>query len=178
MFAGEHICKLDEKGRFVLPPPMREILESQGKRLVYLKGSDSCLWAYAQPEWSRILEQGRADLDEDESRLFMHHVVSEMTVADIDKGGRVLIPGKMRKHLNLDVDVERTGTKIKFGKKIEVVGRETTYSEPSKSLAQHEIVLIGLYQKLELWSLSSWSNYLASNEEKLESAQARFLEFL
>ena len=38
MFAGEHICKLDEKGRFVLPPPMREILESQGKRLVYLKG--------------------------------------------------------------------------------------------------------------------------------------------
>ena len=84
----------------------------------------------------------------------------------------------MRKHLNLDVDVERTGTKIKFGKKIEVVGRETTYSEPSKSLAQHEIVLIGLYQKLELWSLSSWSNYLASNEEKLESAQARFLEFL
>ena len=146
MFSGEHICKLDEKGRFILPLPMREILENQGKRLVYLKGPESCLWAYGNHEWTRILEQSRAGLDEEESRLFMHHVVSEMTMSDIDKGGRVLIPGKMRKHLNLDVD--------------------------------QEVVLIGLYQKLEVWSPSAWRYYLKVNEEKLESAQTRFMELL
>ena len=146
MFAGEHICKLDEKGRFILPQPMREILENQGKRLVYLKGPESCLWAYTHPEWTRILEQTRTALDDDESRLFMHEVVSEMTISDVDKGGRVLIPGKMRKHLNLDFDPE--------------------------------IVLIGLYQKLELWSPSAWRHYLKVNQEKLESAQTRFMELL
>lgn len=146
MFAGEHFCKLDEKGRFILPQPMREVLDNQGKRLVYLKGPESCLWAYTHPEWTQILEKSRAGLDEEESRLFMHHIVSEMTMSDVDKGGRVLIPGKMRKHLNLDID--------------------------------QEVVLIGLYQKLEMWSPSAWRHYLKVNEEKLESAHTRFMELL
>jgi len=147
MFAGEHICKLDEKGRFILPQPVREIVENQGKRLVYLKGSESCVLAYTHPEWTRILEQSRTGLDEGEARLFMHYVVSEMTMADVDKGGRVLIPGKMRKHLNLD-DIDQ------------------------------DIVLIGLYRKLEVWSPSAWRHYLKVNEEKLESAHTRFMELL
>ena len=88
MFAGEPVCKLDEKGRFILPQPMREILENHGKRLVYLKGPESCLWAYTHPEWTRILEQSRAGLDEEESRLFMHHIVSEMTMSDVDYDDR------------------------------------------------------------------------------------------
>lgn len=146
MFAGEHICKLDEKGRFILPQPMREIIDNQGKRLVYLKSPESFLWAYTLPQWTQILEKKRADLDEEESRLFMHRIVSEMTMSDVDKGGRVLIPGKMRKHLNLDID--------------------------------QEVVLIGLYQKIEVWSPSAWRHYLKVNEEKMESAETRFMESL
>ncbi len=146
MFAGVHTCKLDEKGRFILPQSMREIIDGQGNRLVYLKGPESCLWAYTHPEWTQILEKKRADLDDEESRLFMHLIVSEMTMSDVDKGGRVLIPGKMRKQLNLDVD--------------------------------QEVVLVGLYQKIEMWNPSEWRRYLKVNEEKMESAEMHFTEGL
>ncbi len=146
MFCGEHICKLDEKGRFIFPQPMREILEDQGKRLVYLKGPEYRLAAYSHPEWTKILEKSQEGLDEQQSRLFMHHIVSEMTMADLDKGGRLLIPGKMRKHLNLDLD--------------------------------QEVVLIGLYHKIEIWNPSAWRRYLTVNEESFEIAEARFMELL
>ena len=29
MFAGEYLCKLDEKGRFIIPSPIRERLEAK-----------------------------------------------------------------------------------------------------------------------------------------------------
>ena len=31
MFSGEYSCKLDEKGRFLLPAPIRELLCPDGK---------------------------------------------------------------------------------------------------------------------------------------------------
>ncbi|MGH8652061.1 MAG: cell division/cell wall cluster transcriptional repressor MraZ, partial [Gammaproteobacteria bacterium] len=34
MFAGEYLCKLDEKGRFIVPSPMREWLETEGNGVV------------------------------------------------------------------------------------------------------------------------------------------------
>jgi MraZ protein len=52
------------------------------------------------------LKQTRAKLDEEQSRLFMHFVVSETATSEIDKAGRILIPGKLRKHINLADDQE------------------------------------------------------------------------
>ena len=47
MFAGEYLCKLDEKGRFIVPPPMRERLEAEGNGVVFLKGPEQSLWIYS-----------------------------------------------------------------------------------------------------------------------------------
>ena len=35
MFAGQYHCKLDEKGRFIVPSPIREHLESEGDRVIF-----------------------------------------------------------------------------------------------------------------------------------------------
>ena len=51
MFAGEYLCKVDEKGRFIVPPPIREQLETEGTGVVFLKGPEQSLWIYSSTEW-------------------------------------------------------------------------------------------------------------------------------
>ena len=97
MFAGEYLCKVDEKGRFIVPSPIREQIESGGQAVVFLKGPEQSLLIYSTKEWQQVLERTKTSLDEDQSRLFMHFVVSEAGTSELDKAGRILIPGRLRK---------------------------------------------------------------------------------
>ncbi len=146
MFAGEYLCKLDEKGRFLLPGPMRERLESEGNAVVFLKGTEPSLWMYSTAEWERVLERTRTKLDEDQSRLFMHFVVSEAGTSDVDKTGRVLIPGRLRKMIPVEDDLE--------------------------------VVLIGLYNRLEIWNPAEWRRYLSQTEDKYEQQVSKIFNLL
>jgi MraZ protein len=151
MFAGEYFCRLDEKGRFLLPQPIRELIAgtvSQAERsVVFLKVAEpASLRVYPQPQWESVLQQTQAKLDEEQSRLFMHFVVSETSTSEVDKTGRILIPGKLRKHINLDDD--------------------------------QEIVLVGMYEHLELWSPSEWRRYLARTQEQHELSMSKILGLL
>lgn len=146
MFAGEYLCKVDEKGRFIVPSPIRERLEAEGNGVVFLKGPEQSLWVYSTAEWEKVLERTRAKLDEDQSRLFMHFVVSEAGTSEIDKAGRILIPGRLRKIVPVDED--------------------------------QEIILIGLYNRLEVWNPSEWRRYLARTEDKYEQNLGKILNLL
>ena len=151
MFSGEYFCKLDEKGRFLLPGPIRDLLsgglDGGEKSVVFLKIAEpSCLRAYTQSEWNNVLKQTRAKLDEEQSRLFMHFVVSETSTSELDRAGRILIPGKLRKHLNLDDD--------------------------------QEVVLVGMYEHLEVWGPSEWRRYLAKTQDRYESSMGKITDLL
>ncbi len=151
MFAGENFCKLDEKGRFLLPPYIRDLLCPEGqageKAVVFLKRSEpTCLRTYTLTEWTSVLAKTRARLDEDQSRLFMHHVVSETSTSEIDKAGRILIPGKFRKHLNLADD--------------------------------QEIVLVGMFEFLEIWNPVDWRRRLAQAEDRHEASMSKIMDIL
>jgi MraZ protein len=146
MFAGEYLCKLDEKGRFIIPPAVREKLESGTKSVVFVKGTEQAVWIYTAPEWFRLLERMKSTLDEEQSRLFMHHVVAEAGVSEIDKAGRVLIPGRLRKLIPVDED--------------------------------QEVVLVGLYERLEVWNPSEWRRYLARVENRQEESLAKIFNLL
>lgn len=146
MFAGEYLCRLDEKGRFIVPSPIREELESDGQAVVFLKGPEQALLVYSVKEWERVLERTKAKLDEDQSRLFMHFVVSEAGTSDLDKAGRVLIPGKLRKMIPVEDD--------------------------------QEVVLVGLYNRLEIWNPSEWRRYVSRSEEKYEQQLNKILNLL
>ncbi len=146
MFAGEYLCKLDEKGRFIVPTPLRERLETQGNGVVFLKGPEQALWVYSTAEWDKVLERTRTKLDEDQSRLFMHFVVSEAGTSDVDKAGRILIPGKLRKLIPLD--------------------------------DEQEIILVGLYNHLEVWNPAEWRRYVSKSEDKYEQNLSKILNLL
>ena len=151
MFSGEYFCKLDEKGRFLLPPAVRELLyESSlgiGKIVVFLKVPElASLRVYPHAEWENVLRLTRAKLDEEQSRLFMHFVVSETSTSEVDKAGRILIPGKLRKHINLDDD--------------------------------QEIVLVGMYEHLEVWGPMEWRRYVARTQERHEASMSKIMDIL
>lgn len=146
MFAGEYLCKVDEKGRFIVPSPIREQIEADGQAVVFLKGPEQSLLIYSKGEWGKVLERTKTSLDEDQSRLFMHFIVSEAGTSDIDKAGRILIPGKMRKQVPVDDD--------------------------------QEIILIGLYHRMEIWNPSEWRRYIAKTEDRYEQNMAKILNLL
>ncbi len=136
LFAGQYHCKLDEKGRFILPTPLREPLESEGERVIFVKGQDLPLSAYSAQEWDNVLTRAKRTFSEDQNRLFMHCVVAEAASSEIDKAGRILIPGRLRKVIPLEDDLE--------------------------------IVLVGMYHRLEIWNPSDWRRYLLQHSEELE----------
>jgi MraZ protein len=151
MFSGEYVCKLDEKGRFLLPSAIRDLLCPDGqvreKGVVFLKRADpTSLKAYPLSEWTNLMKQTKAKLDEEQSRLFMHFVVSETATSELDKAGRILIPGKLRKHINLTDD--------------------------------QEIVLVGMYEHLEIWEPSNWRRYLAQAENRHEVSMSKIMDLL
>lgn len=146
MFAGEYLCKVDEKGRFLVPSPIREELESQGTGVVFLKAPEQSLWLYSTSEWEKVLERTKSKLDDDQSRLFMHFVVSEAGTSEVDKTGRILIPGRLRKMVPVDED--------------------------------QEIILVGLYHRMEIWNPAEWRRYLTKTEDKYEEQLNRILNLL
>lgn len=146
MFAGQYQCKIDEKGRFIIPSPIREQIEADGDSVMFVKGQDLPLSAYSSKEWEKVLGRARETFGEDQSRLFMHYVVSEAASSDIDKAGRILIPGRFRKEIPIDDD--------------------------------QEIVLVGMYNKLEIWNPSDWRRYVMQYEEKHEQNLGKILNLL
>ncbi|MDK2745247.1 MAG: hypothetical protein NDI90_20295 [Nitrospira sp. BO4] len=146
MFAGEYLCKVDEKGRFIVPSPIREQIEAEGQAVMFLRGPEQSLLIYSTKEWEKVLERTRTSLDEDQSRLFMHFVVSEAGSSDIDKTGRILIPGRLRKLVPVDED--------------------------------QEIILVGLYHKMEIWNPSEWRRYIGRTEDRYDQNVAKILNLL
>lgn len=146
MFAGQYHCKLDEKGRFIVPTPLREQLESEGDRVIFVKGQDLPLSAYSVQEWEKVLARVKDTFNEDQSRLFMHVVVAEAATSEIDKTGRVLIPGRLRKAIPLEDDLE--------------------------------VVLVGMFHRLEIWNPSEWRRYLMKQDEQLEETIGKMLDLL
>ena len=93
-----------------------------------------------------MLDRTKAKLDEDQSRLFMHFVVSEAGTSDVDKAGRILIPGRLRKLVPVEED--------------------------------QEIILVGLYNRMEVWNPSEWRRYLSKTEDKYEQNLSKILNLL
>jgi len=146
MFAGEFPCKLDDKGRFAMPSSLREHFALPGnpemKKAVLVKSQqERCLWLFPLQHWYELLEVQRQRLTEQESRLFMHYVVSEVIEVEIDRASRVLVPRKLREETGIGEDV----------------------------------VLVGLYDRLEVWSSSTWLTHLSQLEEEHELSLSKVL---
>jgi len=102
MFMGEFQHSIDEKGRIIIPSKFRDSL---GASFIATRGLDNCLFVYPMSEWS-ILEQKLKSLPlmKSDARAFTRFFFSGATECELDKQGRVNIPGHLRDYAKLDKD--------------------------------------------------------------------------
>ncbi|MEW9667509.1 division/cell wall cluster transcriptional repressor MraZ [Ammoniphilus sp. 3BR4] len=127
MFMGEYQHNIDEKGRITIPAKFREAL---GEKFVMTRGLDKCLFVYAMDEW-KLLEAKLKSLPftRSDARAFTRFFFSGATECELDKQGRVNIPGSLRQHAHLDKDCIVLGV----SNRVEIWSRELweTYFEES-----------------------------------------------
>ena len=108
---GEYECKLDAKGRLVLPSKLKASLpETSGGELFLVKGFEPCLLLYPLVEYRKIFSK-IAGLNEFnvEFRRLQRNFFRGSTSVELDNAGRFLIPKTMLKHAGLDKDCVLVG---------------------------------------------------------------------
>ena len=114
MFMGEYKHSIDAKGRLIVPAKFRESL---GDVFVVTKGLDGCLWAFADEDWKKLEEKLRAlPLSDKEARRFSRFFLAGAGQVEVDKQGRILIPGGLREFAELEKDVTLAGV----GSRVEI----------------------------------------------------------
>ncbi|MVN78047.1 division/cell wall cluster transcriptional repressor MraZ [Hymenobacter sp. HMF4947] len=111
LLSGEYDCKLDPKGRLVLPAKVKAALpETYANQLILMRGFEPCLVLYPRSAWELIHAKVMA-LDEfnEEYRQFQRHFFRGIAEVELDSIGRFGLPGSMRRHAGLDKDAVIVG---------------------------------------------------------------------
>jgi MraZ protein len=117
-FSSEYECKLDAKGRMVLPAKIKSNLpEASGNTIVVTRGFETCLVIYPLVEWNKIFSKvsGLNEFNE-EYRNFQRNFFRGNTEIDLDNNGRFLVPKTLLKHAQIEKDAIMVG----MGNRIEV----------------------------------------------------------
>ncbi len=132
MFMGEYQHTIDPKGRVSVPAKFREAL---GENFVVTKGLDKCLFAYPKAEW-KGLEQSLRQLSftKSDSRAFARLLFSGAAEVEIDKQGRILLPGSLREHGELTKEVMIIGV----GARVEIWSKDAWLNYNETTSAQYE----------------------------------------
>ena len=106
-FTGEHECKLDAKGRLVLPSRLKSVLpEASKKSIIVRKGFESNLILYPITEFQNIYTRINS-LNEfsSEQRKLKRNLFSGISQVDFDSNGRFLIPKNMIANCGIEKEV-------------------------------------------------------------------------
>ena len=107
MFMGEYNHTIDAKGRLIIPSKFREAL---GSELVLTKGLDGCLFVFPMKEWEAFEEKLRSlPLIDKNARKFSRFFLAGASTCELDKQGRILVPGTLREFAQMDKEVVLTG---------------------------------------------------------------------
>lgn len=132
---GEYNHTIDAKGRVIVPSKFRETL---GDEFVVTKGLDGCLFVYDMHEWAVFEEKLKSlPITNKDARAFVRFFLAGAASVEVDKQGRILLPGSLRDFAALVRDVVLIGV----GSRIEIWGRErwegTASFEDMDTIAEH-----------------------------------------
>ena len=114
-FTSQYECKLDAKGRLVLPSRIKSQLpEGENQELVVRKGFEQCLIIYPLVEFKKVFSKisGLNEFNE-EYRKLQRNFLSGVVTVELDGNGRFLLPKTMLAYANIDKDVLLVGTGTK-----------------------------------------------------------------
>lgn len=117
-FTSEYECKLDAKGRLVLPSKIKGNLpDASGNELVLRRGFEPCLILYPMVEFKKIYSKisGLNEFNEEYRKLQRNFFRGNATV-ELDGTGRFLIPKLMINYAELQKEAIVVG----MGNRIEI----------------------------------------------------------
>ena len=126
-FTSEFECKLDTKGRLVLPAKIKANLpEVSSNELVLRKGFESNLTLYPMLEYKKLHNRISALSDfNPEQRRLKRMFFKSIAQVELDSAGRILIPKAMLAHAS----IEKEALLIGVGNYIEIWNPEVLENE-------------------------------------------------
>jgi MraZ protein len=105
-FLGEFECKLDAKGRLMLPSGLRKQMpEAEKDGLVVNRGFEKHLVVYSRKEWDKIMEDlGKLNPYEKKTREFIRYFTRGATELSLDAAGRILFPKALLDYAGIGAD--------------------------------------------------------------------------
>lgn len=107
MFIGEYHNRIDEKGRLAIPSKFRSEL---AEGVIVTKGLDGCLFLYSKAEWTKLAERlTTLPLTAANARAFSRHIGAGAVEDELDKQGRLILPGYLRRFAGITNQVVVAG---------------------------------------------------------------------
>ncbi|HYK76389.1 MAG TPA: division/cell wall cluster transcriptional repressor MraZ [Daejeonella sp.] len=106
-FLGEFDCKLDAKGRMVIPSGLKKQLpEAEQESLVINRGFEKHLVVYTKKEWDKITEElSKLNPYEKRNREFIRYFSRGATELTLDAASRVLLPKTLLEYAGIGSEV-------------------------------------------------------------------------
>lgn len=94
MFIGEYQASIDDKGRISVPAKFRAQLKS---KVVVTRGLDNSLFLYNMDEWKKLAEKlASLPISTANTRAFSRLMLAGAMDCDMDKQGRIILPGYLK----------------------------------------------------------------------------------
>jgi MraZ protein len=106
-FLGEFDCKLDTKGRMMIPSGLKKQLpEADKEGLVINRGFEKHLVIYTRKEWDKIVDDlSKLNQYEKRTREFIRYFTRGASELSLDASGRVLLPKALLEYAGINADV-------------------------------------------------------------------------
>ena len=100
MFLGQFQHTLDEKGRLMIPARYRELLAAGA---FITQGFDKCLMVMTDAYFAQVYDRiNSMNLADPTARLLRRLILSNAYAVEVDKVGRILVPGNLRQVIALN----------------------------------------------------------------------------
>lgn len=107
MFIGEYSASIDEKGRISVPAKFRPTLKN---KIVVTRGLDNSLFLYRLDEWKKLAEKlASLPISTANTRAFSRLMLAGAMDVDVDKQGRIILPGYLKEFAKIQKKVVIAG---------------------------------------------------------------------
>ena len=109
MFTGEYRHSVDDKGRLAVPSRFRAQLDGGA---VISRWIDGCLAIHTRAGWDELADRvSGLPITDASARLFQRYVFAGATEVELDRQGRVLLPGFLRAEAGLEAEALIVGSR-------------------------------------------------------------------
>ena len=103
---GEHICRIDAKGRLMFPAKLRRQLDKVLHHGLVINRDifEGCLVLYPKPEWGKVnTEMTQLSRYNRKHELFQRKIMKGATIVNLDASARLNVPAALLEYASIEL---------------------------------------------------------------------------